>query len=140
MEILIFVFFSGNYAKTKKGETWVWQFRDEEEENDDPMLVITFATTCNLTHLSRAKVWYGDGTFKVYPNLFYQLYTVHTEVHGQIVPLVYSLLPSKSERCYRFMWVKLHELMKQKGLQLNVEELWSDLEFAPMNTIASAYT
>ena len=95
--------------------------------------------TCNLTHLSRAKVWYGDSTFKVCPNLFYQLCTVHAEVHGQIVPLVYSLLSSKSERCYRFMWMKLHELMIQKGLQPNVEDFRSDLEFAPMNIIVRVF-
>ena len=132
------VLFSGTYAKTKEGETWIWQFRDEEEENE-AMLIIIFATTANLHHLSRAKVWYGDGIFKVCPDLFYQLYTLHAEVHGQIVPLVYSLLPSKSQSCYRFMWMKLNELMTQKGLVPHVEEYKSDLEFAAINTITAVF-
>ena len=96
---------TGPYAKTKEGETWVWQFRDLEEENGEEMFLM-FATALNLYYLSKADVWYGDGTFKACPKLFYQLYTIHAEVHGQILPLVFSLLPSKSKKCYRFMWRK----------------------------------
>ena len=61
-------------------------------------MILMFATAVNLHHLSKADVCYGDGTFKVCPKLLYQLYTIHTEVHGQILPLVFSLLPSKSKK------------------------------------------
>ena len=55
--------------------------------------------------------------------------------HGQILPLVFSLLPSKSKKCYRFMWTKLNELMAQKGMHPNLKEFRSDLEIAPMKTL-----
>lgn len=84
----------------------MWQFseggenaaaNESDEENQDPGLsILLFGTVSNLNNLGRANVWYGDGTFSVCPNLFYQLYTIHAEVHGQILPLVYSLLPSNS--------------------------------------------
>lgn len=115
----------------------MWQFRDDEE--NDSILIIIFATTGNLHHLSRAKVWYGDGTFKVCPTLFYQLYTLHAEVHGQVVPLVYTLLPGKSQRSYRFMWMKLHELLAERRLVSNLEEFRSDLELGPINTVTTVF-
>ena len=113
---------TGLYAKTKEGETQVWQFRDLEEGNGEEMILV-FATATNLYHLSKADGWYGDGTFKVCPKLFYQLYAIHAEVHGQILPLVFILLPSKSKKCYRFMWTKLNELMAQKGMHPNLKGL-----------------
>ena len=98
---------------------WVWQFRDLEEGNGEEMILM-LATAANLHHLSNTDVWYGDG-----PKLFYQLYTIHAEVHGQILPLVFSLLPSKSKKCYRFMWTKLNELMAQNRMHptLKVSEV-----------------
>ena len=62
---------------------------DQEEENPQKdMFIIIFATVGNLHHLGRAETWYGDGTFSVCPSLFYQLYTIHAEIHGLTVPLV----------------------------------------------------
>lgn len=140
------LFLEGSHARTKEGEVWVWQFKedidaeDDEESDREPILVIIFATTGNLQHMSRANVWYGDGTFKVCPNPFYQLYTLHAEVHGQILPLVFTLLPSKSSKCYRFMWMKLKELMAQHGIFSNLREFRSDLEVAPMKTVLPVFT
>ena len=54
----------GPQARTKEGEVWVWQVR-EEQEGEDEMLVIIFATIGNLQHLGRADMWSGDGTFTV---------------------------------------------------------------------------
>jgi hypothetical protein len=47
--------------------------------------------------------WFADGTFKVAPNLFYQVYTLHAIKSNTIVPLVYALLPDKREETYRRM-------------------------------------
>ena len=108
-------YFIGPHARTKDGEVWVWQMRQERENISDQeednlqadMFIIVFATVGNLHHLGRAKTWYGDGTFSVCPSLFYQLYTIRALVHGQIVPLVFNLMPSKSKSCYQFMWLQL---------------------------------
>ena len=81
----------------------------DTDNQDKEMLVVIFPTSGNLSHLGKADVWYKDGSFSVCQNLLYQLYTIHAAVHGQIVPLVFSLLPSKSKRCYTFMWLQLKE-------------------------------
>ena len=120
----IWWYFAGPHARTKDGELWVWQMREERENISDQeednlqadMFIIVFATAGNLHHLGRAATWYGDGKFSVCPSLFYQLYTIHAEVHGQIVPLVFNLLPSKSKRCYQFMWLQLRNLVHDKGV------------------------
>ena len=46
-----------------------------------------------LDELARAKLWQADGTFKMVPLLFFQLYTIHFELVPGINPAaVYCLL------------------------------------------------
>ncbi|CAK8673784.1 unnamed protein product [Clavelina lepadiformis] len=54
-----------------------------------------------LDGLARAKLWLADGTFKVVPSLFFQLYTVHFElVPGLIPAAVYCLVQNKTRATY----------------------------------------
>ncbi|KAJ8318812.1 hypothetical protein KUTeg_003903, partial [Tegillarca granosa] len=46
-------------------------------------------------YLCRSTIWYGDGTFSIAPRHFFQLYTIHKMVMGQLLPLIYCLLTKK---------------------------------------------
>ncbi|EEC04848.1 hypothetical protein IscW_ISCW003892, partial [Ixodes scapularis] len=59
--------------------------------------ILIFATERNLSCLAQATTWFADGTFKVTPAQFYLLYTEHARVNGVVKPMVYRLLPNKSE-------------------------------------------
>ena len=61
-----------------------------------------------------------DGTFKCCPKYFYQLYTIHGLRNGHFIPLVYALLPGKSEVNYRDMWTSLIASCSARNLQLQV--------------------
>ena len=59
----------------------------------------------------------ADGTFKVVPSLFAQLYTVHALVGGtypfrdvHLLASIYILLPGKSSSYYRKMWNIIQQL------------------------------
>ena len=92
---------------------------DQKVENPQAdMLIIIFVTVGNLDYLGRAETWYGDGTFSVCPSLFYQLYIIHAEAHGPIVPLIFNLLPSKSKR-HTYVGCEIYETAEnEEGLVL----------------------
>ena len=70
-------------------------------EGDVNRLII-FATASNLTLLKECDELFVDGTFKVCPAVFHQLYTFHVKLpEGKTVPAVFSLLPAKSSATYR---------------------------------------
>ncbi len=52
-----------------------------------------------------------DGTFKTVLTIFRQLYIIHRYVKGkensQIMPLIYALMSSKSEKYYRKLFQNL---------------------------------
>ena len=51
--------------------------------------------------LARASVWLAHGTFKMVPDLFFQLYTIHFQFVNGINPAaLYCLLPNKTRATY----------------------------------------
>ena len=50
--------------------------------------------------LSESDHWYCDGTFDVSPTVFKQLYTIQIIKNGVLFPLVYALLPNKTQKTY----------------------------------------
>ena len=71
--------------------------------------ILIFATQKNLDILVQSKHWYDDGNFKTVPSIFGQLYTIHGVKSGKIMPLVYALLPNKTEETYKKFLVALKE-------------------------------
>ena len=50
---------------------------DENEADDLSDRIIVFGSSTMLDQLARSDTWLMDGTFKMAPSLFYQLYTIH---------------------------------------------------------------
>ena len=66
---------------------------DEGEGNR----ILGFFTRFGLEQICKSKHVIGDGTFKVMPKLFTQLYVMHGEAFGKFL---FFLLPDKSEATY----------------------------------------
>ena len=62
--------------------------------------ILIFGTKKNLEYLSQTSHWSLDGTFKTVPTIFSQLYTIHALINDRSVPLIYALLPDKSQTTY----------------------------------------
>ena len=82
-----------------------------------------------MKHLLKlSNTWLVDGTFKLSPEIFYQIYTIHVELNGFAPPCVYVLLPNKTEKTYNRMIEMLSEETNPKpGKKL------ADFEKAALN-------
>ena len=87
--------FPRELTKTFKGD----QFLIYDSGRIEKRIVI-FATRRNLERLSKSRQWYANGTFKTVLLLFHQLYTVHRLRKNDSLPLVFGLLPDKTEETY----------------------------------------
>ncbi len=70
-----------------------------DDSNDDER-VLLFSTKKNLKLLSENLDWLGDGTFKILPLIFFQLYTILVVINNFIIPLAFGLLPNKKQKIY----------------------------------------
>ncbi|XP_066914227.1 uncharacterized protein [Clytia hemisphaerica] len=66
----------------------------------DDRRIILFCTDRALELLQRSRHWYADGTFRVCPEIFFQVYTIDVRVNERTIPCVFSLLPNKTEDTY----------------------------------------
>ena len=91
--------------------------------------VILVATSKMFSILKASHYWFADGTFKVAPQQFYQLYTIHAEKDGYVFPCVYSLVTKKDELTYMKIMRKLVELEPE----LDSSYIMVDFEKAAIN-------
>ena len=113
------VSFTGDWARTLGGHPFLVQSIDN---------IHVLATDQNLEILSEVDEWYMDGTFKVSPRLFHQVYTIHAFKHDQQFPLAYCLLPGKSEEVYSKVFSIIAEAMDNLQLQPQLARVTADFE------------
>jgi len=122
------------YQRTTTGEQFLLHDSDHGDAADGPRLLI-FATQQNLGLLSQSNHWFMDGTFKIVPELFFQLYTIHGLHESQIIPCVYALLPNKQEATY----TTLFQILKDANDGLNPRTMLMDYEKAALNAANAVF-
>ena len=86
--------------------------------------------------LCQASHWSPDGTFKTVPRIFLQLYTIHALVNDRSVPLIYALLPDKSQTTHS----NLLQQLKSLKPDLAPKTVMVDFEKAMINSLELAFT
>lgn len=89
-----------------------------------------------LDGLARAELWLADGTFKVVPTVFFQLYSIHFDFGSGIHPAaIYCLLTNKTSNTYNRV---LGELQRQVP-QAHPRTVLVDFEKAAMSAFSGTY-
>ncbi|GES90645.1 uncharacterized protein LOC112591534 [Rhizophagus clarus] len=128
---------SENMKKTLDGSNFL--IRDSTIGYDR---ILIFITVENLKQLEISSFWIMDGTFKTVPIIFNQLYTIHGCVENEnscIMPLIYTLMSSKSEECYRRMFQNLIEYSEEQNIDLQPQFILTDFEKAIINATQAEF-
>ena len=110
-------------------------------DNEDPEKRITvLATQPNLLLLKRSPSWYVDATFRVTPQLFYQLLVIYAEIPNHqggapwVFPCVYMLLTHKDTDIYLEGFIFLNSL-----LDFSPQTIMVDFEKALRNSLSQVF-
>lgn len=76
-----------------------------------------------------------DGTFRIVPDLFLQLYSIHAFYKRQMVPLLYFLLPNKQKDTYRRMFALLENHAASIGSNFAPKSFRLDYEAAVLRVV-----
>ena len=74
--------------------------------------------------------WHIDGTFKVVPRLFHQMFTIHARVEKKLIPCVYALMQTKSTQSYRHVFRIIKDECHAKNIALQPHSVTMDFEAA----------
>ena len=103
---------------------------DRVDEEEDDTRCLAFATINCLKKLSESSIWLLDGTFKVCPRLFSQVYTIHCMINGE-----WGLLPAKTGEVYENFLEEVKAAAEENDLTLQPEHIILDFEIAMMNAL-----
>lgn len=102
--------------------------------------ILVFGSDQAKENVEKTNTFFADGTFKSCCKEFTQLYTIHADIGStvestNIVPILYSLLPNKSERTY----TRLFSLLKEKLPSWNPTYFKIDFEISAINAFRSVF-
>ena len=114
---------------THSGDTFLYF---DSGKSDSRVLV--FATLPALDLLSQPEICHCDRTFSVAPVVFYQVYTIHGVTENAVIPLVYALLPNKTQDTYEKLFGCLEQIGKKVVIDFEaavrnaIRKMQSDIE------------
>lgn len=120
------------FTKTTTGDPFL--IFDSGREDNSRILV--FGSPVLLNVISEYPHWFVDGTFKVSPTVFYQLFTIHALVQDSVVPCIFALLPDKSHETYVRLWRGIIDNVDQT---LDPQSVLSDFELASVQAIRDTF-
>ena len=113
-------------------------FRTYESENfllgdsgDASCRIIIFGRQRNTTLLKESRKFFVDGTFKITPPIFSQVFVILAEMHGGIHPVLYALLPNKLRSTYD----KLFSMVLEIQPECHPEAIYCDFEVANFKSL-----
>ncbi|CAK0798375.1 unnamed protein product, partial [Prorocentrum cordatum] len=123
--------------------------------DDDPFLLydagqpagedrfLIFGTGASVQTLATCSRWFADGSFRISPEPFVQVYTIHGVVAGYALPLLYALLPNKKTTTYVQLFNAVRLLVSKvpgvKGVAGAVERISLDVEFAAYKGVCQVF-
>lgn len=112
---------------TRSENFLLWDSGDQDENR-----LFMFGTSANLQLLQQYSHWFMDGTFKVSPDVFLQVFTIHALIDNRSIPLIYVLMRTKAQVDYERVFRKLLELRPS----LTPTSVLIDFEIATMNALS----
>ncbi|KRX12354.1 hypothetical protein T07_199, partial [Trichinella nelsoni] len=88
-----------------------------------PKHILVFATGTNIRLLAARRTWGMDGTFKIVPKWYQQLFTIHAFVAGKLVPAVYCLCTGKDIGTYGYIFQALIDKAAVLEVDLNPDTI-----------------
>ena len=102
--------------------------------------IIAFGTLANLQRLCSNSVISRDGTFKVCPRLFYQLYIIHSHCYNKVLLEFVRLLPDKQTTKYHRLFSLIQSKCIDHQIALSPSTIIVDFEVAVHNVVRSVFS
>lgn len=118
------------WTKTDQGELFVLYQEDG---------VVIFTTDKNLQILAKCKTVQMDGTFRVCPSIYTQLFSIHGEYKGHCLPLVFALLGDKLQSTYEKVFNVIKQQMGVLDVILSPEYIITDFESGILGAIKNSF-
>nr|XP_018904398.1 PREDICTED: uncharacterized protein LOC109035279 [Bemisia tabaci] len=123
------------YDRTRSDQLFL--LYDSGREGANRTLI--FSTSENLRMLAASDTLLTDGTFKVVPRQFLQLYTLHGVILDTVFPFVFVLTTRKDEGTYADIYRQVKVIAAELDIHFSFQFLNTDFEAANINAVKEAF-
>lgn len=120
-----------DYTRLANGE----DFLLHDSGRDDRNRFLIFGTNRWTDLLRESTHLFMDGTFKVVPEIFFQLYTIHCRIQTSLLPCLYVLLPNKTQETY----TRLFQVLRTMQPDFAPLTITMDFEKAAINAANTVF-
>ncbi|KAL0852123.1 hypothetical protein ABMA28_000360 [Loxostege sticticalis] len=126
-----------NLKSLKLPHSLVGDFFLYDDGVDDKILI--FGSRLAQQYLKKFRTFYGDGTFKVCPTPFYQVYSIHINISHDdntvnFDPVLFILLPNKTQATYERLFTIL-----RNQFSVIIDNYKCDFEIATIQAVKLVY-
>lgn len=111
------------YKRTLDGDNFLLV----DDTMEDGGRIVVFGTEKNLDILRSCGFWMADGTFKVAPEIFYQIYTIHGLISGESIPLLFAFVPNKRKATYSYLCKRIFHRLSRDEVESGSTKPWCDV-------------
>ncbi|KAF7685046.1 hypothetical protein CDIK_4205 [Cucumispora dikerogammari] len=122
--------FPDSLKKTMRKETFL-QF---DSGIECPNRVVLFYSLPTIEYLKKSDVIMMDGTFKICPPSFYQIYTIHGVIYGKSFPMIYIIMKNKTQSAYSLAFNFIN-----RNININPKYILLDFEIAAINAARETF-
>ena len=115
------------------------RFSQDFQAKGTPARAMLFTTEDLLKQLALASKWSVDGTHRVAPQHFSQLFITMMRVNEKWIPAVHGLLPDHEKNSYRLQFEMIKNAMEKRGLHNNIKSIMSDFELGIQTSAQEAF-
>ena len=108
----------------------IGRFSERFQAKGNPARTMLFTTQVLLHQLALASKWSVDGTHRVSPKHYSQLFITMMRVNDKWVPAVNGLLPDHEKDSYRLQFEMIKFAIEKSNYQNNIKSIMSDFELA----------
>ena len=103
--------------------------------------MVVFGKIDMLSDLCAADTMFVDGTFKMAPAIFRQIFTIHIRLQNtsEYASVIFALLPNKLEATYTQLLKEIKTLCEQHGFTLDPANIMADFEVAITNAVTTVF-
>ena len=133
-------FYNGDSSTSTESSQNHDKSEDVEAESikKKPKRIIAYTTKYLLKLFNQTKSS-GDGTFKISPTLWKQVYIVMIKMKDSWVPICYALLPDKCKETYFTFFYMVKKFIKDLNIRFKIKSMRMDFEIGAMKAAAAAW-
>ena len=105
------------------------------DSGTDNSRILIFGRQSWTSFLVDSTVWFCDGTFKLSPLIFDQVYVVMAKRYNSVHPVLYALLPDKSRSTY----IRMFEMIQSAIPGVNPTRISCDYEIAAIQAMRQCF-